>query len=118
MALNLLFALLADAGTSMSSSTKTVRSSKISVSIAVAFFFSLLITTLAAGWTTFFYSTPLHPLLLVLLIDFYVALKGSVKVGEDKTAIDPFYTVVLTADEKESGVLLTGTKGSELVLVR
>jgi len=41
-----------------------------------------------------------------------------VKVGEDKAAIDPFYTVVLTADEKESGVLLTGTKGSELVLVR
>jgi len=48
---------------------------------------------------------------------FYLAWKGSVKVGSDTTAIPAFHTAVLSADPEQTGVTLSGSENTELVLV-
>ncbi|KAF9480120.1 hypothetical protein BDN70DRAFT_878007 [Pholiota conissans] len=55
---------------------------------------------LPAGWTSFIYSW-----------------KGEVKVGSDTIAIPAFHTSVLSADAEQTGVSVTGTEGTELVLI-
>ncbi|KAF9532934.1 RmlC-like cupin domain-containing protein [Crepidotus variabilis] len=55
-----------------------------------------------AGWTSFLY-----------------IWKGSIKVGPKESALDvpTFHTAVLSAEETETGVSITGTAGTEFVLV-
>ncbi|KAI0082723.1 hypothetical protein K474DRAFT_1654869 [Panus rudis PR-1116 ss-1] len=53
-----------------------------------------------AGWTAFIY-----------------VLKGKVAIGDDKTAHDSFYTLVLSSDQSESGVKITALEdGTEMIL--
>jgi len=55
---------------------------------------------LPSGWTSFLYSW-----------------KGTLKVGADTTVVPTFHTAVLSANAEESGVTLSGTEGTQLVLV-
>ncbi|KAG7092415.1 hypothetical protein E1B28_008771 [Marasmius oreades] len=52
------------------------------------------------GWTSFIY-----------------IWKGSVSVDHDRTPVEAFHTIVLSAHEKETGVSLAGTEDTEFVLV-
>ena len=46
-----------------------------------------------------------------------IVLKGGIQVGSDQTENKQFYTVVLSADEKENGVQLTAIEdGTELMM--
>ncbi|KAF9559137.1 hypothetical protein CPC08DRAFT_638063 [Agrocybe pediades] len=55
---------------------------------------------LPSGWTSFLYSW-----------------KGSLKVGSEDTPVPAFYTAVLSSNANETGIALSGTEGTELVLV-
>ncbi|KAI0064616.1 pirin domain-containing protein [Artomyces pyxidatus] len=57
--------------------------------------------TIPPGWTAFIYT-----------------LNGKITVGDDTTERDPFYTLVLSAKENETGVTVTATQdGSDFVLI-
>lgn len=63
--------------------------------------FSDTITIIAKGWTSFIY-----------------ILKGSISLGTQSTSYDAFNTLVLTANDTETGVSLTATADqTEFVLV-
>jgi len=53
-----------------------------------------------AGWTAFLYTW-----------------KGSLKVGSEETPVPAFHTAVLSADEGQTGISLTGSENTELVLI-
>lgn len=55
---------------------------------------------LPSGWTAFLYSW-----------------KGSVRVGSDTAAIPAFHTAILSADPEQTGVTISGSENTELVLI-
>ncbi|EKM55411.1 uncharacterized protein PHACADRAFT_143719 [Phanerochaete carnosa HHB-10118-sp] len=62
---------------------------------------SSIFQDLPTGWTTFIYT-----------------LKGSVVVGDDEKAHEPYHTLVLSADSDETGIKLTATQDrTEFVLI-
>ena len=72
---------------------------------------------IASGWTSFTYceicigSKPSCSDVASL------AWKGAATIGTGTEAVPAFYTSVLSADAEQTGVSISGTAGTELVLV-